>query len=60
MIIRTENSLIVIETEMYMPTQIEPFHDTKSIGRVGMTSSMPTQFLDTSCGYDTKYLPTIS
>ena len=34
----------------HMPTQIEPFHNTKSIGLEGMTSSVPSQILITSYG----------
>ena len=36
----------------HVPTLIELFRNTKCIGRVGITSSIPAQFLESSCAYE--------
>ena len=48
---------------VYMPTQIELPHNTKCVGRMTMTSSMPTckmvmstQFLESICAYGITYI----
>ena len=38
-----------------MPTLIELFRNTKCMRRVGMMSSMPTQFLESNCAFGCKY-----